>query len=135
MESGNSFDGSIIEATFFTPFFSFGDPRVRKTFYKLGTYTDPVGSVSGTTTLKLDFDEPNLVQPAGSTITNTASGTGVYGTSTYGSGTFGDRLVALFVNPLVGSGFTASIQYTFKNTDPPFSMDAMTIEFLPNDRQ
>jgi hypothetical protein len=41
MESGNSFDGESIAATFATPYVPFNDPRLRKTFYKLYLYTDP----------------------------------------------------------------------------------------------
>lgn len=135
MESGNSFDSGNIEATFFTPFYSFGDPRVRKTFFKLALYTDPEGSLVGTATLKLDFDEPSIIQPSGISFGNVTTGAALYGAAAYGTAVFGSKVVSLFTGQLVGSGFTASMQYTFKDTNPPFSMDAMTIEFLPNDRQ
>lgn len=135
MESGNSFDGSPITAFYSTPFFSVQDPRVRKTFYKLTTYVDPEGSITGTVTPKLDFDEPNLAQPQPIGLTNTTGVAAFYGVSTYGTGIYGGKLRYAFTSQLVGSGFTFSLQYTFESTDPPFSLDAVTIEFASNDRQ
>jgi hypothetical protein len=135
MESGNSFDGSAIPAFYSTPFFSVLDPRIRKTFYKLTTYVDPEGSITGTVTPKLDFDEPNLAQPAPIGLTNTTGVAAFYGVSTFGSGVYGGKLRYAFTSQLVGSGFTFSLQYTFESTDPPFSLDAVTIEFASNDRQ
>lgn len=135
MESGNSFDGSSIQAFYSTPFFSVTDPRLRKTFYKLTTYVDPEGSITGVVTPKLDFDEPNLAQPAPIGLTNTTGVAAFYGVSTYGTGLYGGKLRYAFTSQLVGSGFTFSLQYVFDSTDPPFSLDAITIEFDNNDRQ
>lgn len=135
MESGNSFDEENIVATFSTPFFSINDPRVRKTIYKLTTFIDTEGSVAGTATLKFDFDEPNVIQPNPVTIANTTTTVSFYGVSTYGSGSFGGKLVTVFDNQVVGSGFTVSVQYIFEGTDPPFSLDAATLEFAAHDRQ
>lgn len=135
MESSNSFDGNPILALYSTPFFSVSDPRLRKTFYKLTTYVDPEGSVIGTVTPKLDFDGPNLAQPAPISLTNTTGRAAFYGVSTYGVGSYGSKLRYTFTSQLVGSGFTLSLQYAFESTDPPFSLDAITIEFASNDRQ
>lgn len=135
MEKGNSLDGEDIISTFYTPFFSFTDPRIRKTFYKLNTYVDPMGSVTGTVALKLDFDQPGTIQPNSLTISNLSSPASFFGTSTFGASTYGGRLVTLFNNQLVGSGFTASLAYNFQGQHPPFSLDAIVVEFQPNDRQ
>lgn len=141
MESENSFDGANIKAFFYTPYFSFGDPRMRKTFYKLTTFLDPEGSISGSVTPKLDFDETSslqpepLIQPQPVTFDNEADAASFYGSATYGSASFGGNLQYVFVNQLIGSGFTFSLQYEFDSTDPPFSLDAITIELAGNDRQ
>lgn len=135
MESGNSFDGSNIPAYFSTPYFSINDPRIRKTFYKLTTYVDPEGSVSGNFTPKLDFDQEGTVQPAQIEISNTTTTVSFYGISSYGTGAYGGKLKYTFTSQLVGSGFTISFQYFFDSTDPPFSLDALALEFATNDRQ
>jgi len=135
MESGNSFDGGNILASFSTPFFAMGDPRIRKTMYKLSTYIDPEGSVDGNATLKFDFDEPNKIQPTSVPIANTTATVAFYGVSSFGAGSYGGKLVSVFNNQVVGSGFVVSIQYIFEGTDPPFSLDAATLEFAAHDRQ
>ncbi len=135
MESGSSFDGENIQATFSTPFFSVNDPRRRKTFYKLHTYIDPIGSVSGEASLKLDFDQPGTIQPSSVPVANVSSPAAFFGQAIFGQATYGGRLVTLFTNQVVGSGFTVSIQYRFEGTDPPFSLDAIALELATNDRQ
>ncbi len=135
MESGNSFDGSNILSSFSTPFFAMSDPRIRKTMYKLSTYIDPEGSVDGNATLKFDFDEPNKIQPTSVPIANTTATVAFYGVSSFGTGSYGGKLISVFNNQVVGSGFVISIQYIFEGTDPPFSLDAATLEFAAHDRQ
>lgn len=135
MESGNSFDGASIPASFFTPHFPISDPRIRKTFYKLSTYVDPEGAISGQVSPRLDFDQPDVVQPEPIGLNNQADSVFFYGTAVYGSSTYGGKLKYVFTSQMVGSGFTVSLQYTFDNTDPPFSLDTVIIEYLNNDRQ
>lgn len=135
MESGNSFDGANIGAYYSTPYFVVNDPRLRKTFYKLTTYVDPEGSITGNVTPKLDFDQNNVVQPPEISISNTTTTVSFYGVSSYGSSSYGGKLKYAFNNQLIGSGLTVSFQYFFDSTDPPFSLDAITIEYATNDRQ
>ena len=137
MESGNSFDGANIPATFSTPFASINDPRLRKSFYKLFLYTNPEGSVSTAVNLKLDFDDVGVIQPSTILISNPTGIVGNYGSSiaTYGSAVYGGKLKRLFETQVVGSGFTVSLQFVSDSTDPPFSLDAATLEFSTHDRR
>jgi hypothetical protein len=137
MESGDSFDGSNIQAVFYTPFVPAGDPRIRKAFYKLFLYTDPTGSVAVDVNLKLDFDDEGLIQPDTITLSNTTGTVGFYGspTATYGVVRYGTKLKRLFQTQVVGSGFTVSLQFVSDSTDPSFSLDAATLEFSSFDRR
>ena len=136
MEDGNSFDGLNIESTFATPFIPINDPRVRKTFYKSFLYTDPQGGVSFDMSLKLDFDQRNSIQPTKINFDNNTGEVAFYGNATYGStAVYSNKLVTLFETQLVGSGFTASIQIESDSTDPPFSLDAITLEYGTNTRR
>ena len=135
MESGNSFDGSNIQTTFATPHLPIQDPRVRKTFYKLFLYTDPQGSVNFDVSLKLDFDGQDVIQPAPISFANTTGVVGFYGTGTYGTISYGSKLQKLFEGQVIGSGFAVSFQFTSDNSDPPFSLDALTVEYGINDRR
>jgi len=137
LESGNSFDGANIIATFSTPFVPLNDPRVRKAFYKLFLYTDPQGSVTTSVNLKLDFDDDGVIQPETIMLSNQTGIVGFYGssTSTYGTARYGTKLKKLFQTQVIGSGFTVSLQFVSDSTDPPFSLDAATLEFSTYDRR
>ena len=136
MEDGNSFDGANIQTTFATPFMPINDPRVRKTFYKAFLYTDPQGSVSFDMSLKLDFDQKDSIQPTEIDFDNNTGQVAFYGTATFGSSAvYSTKLLTLFETQLIGSGFTGSIQFESDSTDPPFSLDAITIEFGINTRR
>ena len=135
MESGNSFDGANIQTNFSTPYLPINDPRVRKTFYKMFVYTDAQGSVSLDASLKLDFDNVGSIQPQQVSLSNSTSAVSFYGTATFGTATFGSKLKTLFESQVIGSGFVASLQFTSDSTDPPFSLDAITLEYGTNTRR
>ena len=136
MESGNNFDGANIQSTFSTPYLPINDARIRKTFYKAILYTDPQGSVSFDLNLKLDFDQQNSIQPANIVFDNATTEVSFYGNVTYGgTATYGQKLLTLFETQLIGSGFVASLQFESDSTDPPFSLDAVTLEFGINTRR
>lgn len=137
MESGSSFDGGNILASFATPFVPIQDPRIRKTLYKMVLYTDPQGGVSFSLNLKFDFDTFGSVQPDTITLSNTTSAVGFYGNSAakYGTTTYGGKLVNQFETQVVGSGFSVSLQFVSDGQDPPFSLDAATLEYAVHDRR
>lgn len=137
MESGNSFDGSNIIASFATPFVSINDPRIRKTFYKLFLYTDPQGGVTTSVNLKLDFDTQGSIQPDTIELSNEAGSVGFYGSSgaRYGSLVYGNKLVKQFETQVVGSAFSVSLQFVSDGQNPPFSLDAATLEYATHDRR
>jgi len=137
MESGNSFDGSNISASFATPYIFMDDSRMRKTIYKLLLYTDPQGSLSINANLKFDFDNIGSVQPVTVVLSNATSDVSFYGTSTakYGTTTYGAKLKKLFETQLIGSGFFVSLQFTSTGTNSPFSLDAATLEYSLHDRR
>ena len=135
MESGNTFDGANIKTTFATPHIPISDPRKRKTFYKLFLYTDPQGSVSFDVSLKLDFDSQGTIQPEPLSILNTQGVVGFFGSGIFGSTQFGTKLRKLFEAQVVGSGFTVSFQFESDNDNPPYSIDALTVEYGLNDRR
>lgn len=137
MESGNSFDGSNITASFATPYVYMNDPFIRKTFYKLNLYLNPVGSVTVSSNLKLDFDDLGSVQPETINLSNVTGNVSFYGTSLtlYGTSVYGSKLQKQFKTQVIGSGFAVSLQFISNSQDPPCSFDAATIEYATHDRR
>lgn len=129
MESGNSFDGANIPASYTTPFLSITDPTTRKNFYKMKLFFDPEGSFDVVLAVKYDFDQLNVVQPDSIEISNVSSTGAYYGTTIYGGGTYAENLKFIVDQQLVGSGFVASFKFESNSTDPPFALDAMILEY------
>ena len=135
MEQGSSFDGGNISSSFSTPYLPINDPRVRKTFYKMFLYTDPQGSVTFNSSLKLDFDQKDSIQPPQISINNSTGSVAFYGSGIFGTATFGTKLLSVFETQIIGSGFVVSLQFTSDSTDPPYSLDAITLEYGTNTRR
>ena len=137
MESGNSLDGANIPAAFSTPFMPINDPRIRKAFYKAYLYLDPQGSVTTLLNLKLDFDDADVIQPDTITLSNAAGAIGLYGgqTAVYGTSVYGEKLKNVFQTQVIGSGFAVSLQFVSQSQDPPYSLDAVTLEYSTHDRR
>lgn len=131
LDTGNTFDGTTIEASFFTPFMTIEDPRIRKTMFKTTTYYDPEGNISGNLTFKYDFQRPDVIQPlsGGGTFS-------VFGESIFGDVEYGGDPETVIETLTTGSFFTVSLQYEFDTPgDPPFIIDTAIIEYSVNDRK
>lgn len=136
MESGNSFDGLPISAIFETPFMPITDPKVRKTYYKLTTYTRFSVSTDLFLELLFDYRGVGVILPETYQLSSFGGdaiygGPGViYGISTYG----GVANVELNTN-LEGSSFVIALKYTNTSTQPSFNINFATLEFRTNERR
>ena len=83
--------------------------------------------------------------PSGTTITNIASTTITISNAltetissvriTNAGSTYGGQVQNLFKTQTVGTGFTTAIQFRSDSTDPPFSLDTVTLEYGTNTRR
>ena len=85
-----------IKGIYESPYMPIQDPTIRKTFYKLFLYTDPQGSISFDLSLKLDFDQSGVIQPAPINIQNTQGTVGFFGSGVFGTTSYGAKLIKLF---------------------------------------
>jgi hypothetical protein len=129
MESGNSFDGDNIYATFSTSHLPISDPSTRKTLFKATLFTDPSGAFSVKMTPRYDYAVTGSVQPGEVTFANAASAAKYYGTATYGDASYSGNLKYMFESNLTGSGKVVQFQFTSDSTDPPFSLDTLIIQY------
>lgn len=120
MDSGNSFDGSNIEAIYESPYMPITDPQLRKTLYKLTLYADPTGRMDLDVNFKLDFESENdlsIVQPPTISIGTAASPTV---TAIVNGATTSSTLVSLVGNvgtievgqTVVGTGISGTVKVT-----------------------
>ena len=150
LESGISFDGENIPASFFTPYLPINDPTIRKTLYAVHTYIDPDGSFNADMSLNYDFNGQDVVQPEPITLTNTLDtevdglAVGTYGLATYATYSgetllsgfiYGDAVRVTLRKQVTGSGFVVSLEYVSDGSTQPFTLDALAIEFATNSRR
>lgn len=122
MDYGNTFDGTNITATYSTPYFTFNDPKMRKTLYSLSVSTERNVDIAFTASVLLDFNESNVIQPASIAMGNTA-------------GIIGDNIGSSFETTLIGNGNNASISFVSTAANTDFSFKDLTIEYSTNDRR
>ena len=133
MESGDNFDGTGIDSSYYTPYLTLGKPLIRKTMFKKEMYFNPEGDVTGTLNLRFDFNDTAKIQP--STISFTASGGGsVFGTGVYGTATYQGAPDSIVKCQLIGSGFNVSLEFEFLTDEPPFIIDTILLEYSEDDR-
>lgn len=133
-EQGNSFNGANVYAIYKTPQFTLSDPTIRKTLYKLNTYYRIDGTTAVTVGVSLDYDDTSILQPPNYTFTNTL-GVSLYGTAVYGTDMYGGLNFPVSKNNLVGSGYTAGLIYTSNDTNAPYSINSLVLQYGVNGRR
>ena len=138
MESGNTFDGTNILASFATPFVPLNDPSVRKTIYKGTAYLKINGAFELRQTLQFDYAQAGSYQSS-EQLDSSNSATVTYGSATYGASTsiFGTAPDAIFNVQTRGSGFVVSILYETlgNNADAVFTIDSAALKYITNARR
>lgn len=133
LESGNDFDGSSISAIYQSPYLTFQDATIRKVLQKATVYT----SFEGTNTINLgvlfDFQDSSVLQPQATQL-SLSGGAAIYGTAVYDTDTYSQVSFPIFKPNLIGSGFTASMNFT-STGGAPYRIDSFQIVYAPKGRR
>jgi len=137
LESGNSFDGSDIEAIFETPYMPISDPKKRKTMYKHTLYIKPLGRLEVRCRLKFDYDKQGSPATTAFDIANGEGGGNFYGdpTSIYGTSVYGALSDSEYYNNVNGSGFVVALRYTSVSQKPAYNLNFAVLEYRENERR
>lgn len=106
-------DGSVLEATWATPWFHFGDSAVRKRLHDMVLYLDSEGQAEVQVTLKFDNDNPQTMQPEPFYLAPVIEAS-VWGDFKWGTTKYGSLVYPLDSVFLEGSG--KWVQFTFKDS-------------------
>lgn len=136
LESSSSFDGVSIKSSYWTPYYTFNDPTIRKTLYRLTMHVTPEGTFSGLVAVDFDQGVPGRVQPSVRNFNNSGGGALTWGSSgaVWGSFSYANPPDTEIRIQLIGSGRNASLQFEFNNGDP-FTIDTILLEFGINERR
>lgn len=134
LETGNTFDGTNIEAIYRSPDITFEDATIRKVFQKINIYTQVEGNFEVLLNLKLDGENTAVLQPNGQ-ILNQTGAAALYGTAVYGTDTYGEFTYPVFYRNLVGSGFTGAFLFSCANDKAPFRIDSFQVQYSVKGRR
>ena len=132
-ESGNTFAGTNIQASYRSPDLTLGDAGIRKNMQRINVNYDSEGSVSLALGVKFDFEDPATPQPADYTL-STQSTQAVYGSATYGTSAYGSDGFPIIRQSIEGSGFTAVVKIDDTSSNPPITLKGFQLEFTPGTR-
>ena len=134
-DTGNSFDGSNVEAEFQTPDMDYGDNGLRKSLYKIKANIEPEG-VQNSLNLRIryDFESGEVPQPGNFSVGNLSSaslfGTAVFGTAVFGTTTLPSKSILV-----TGSGFSNNFKFFSNDTNAPYSVNGMFVSFIAGGRR
>ena len=132
-ESGNTFSGTNIQASYRSPDLTLGDAGIRKNMQRINVNYDAEGSVSLALGVKFDFEDPSTPQPADYSL-STQSTQAVYGSATYGTSAYGSDGFPIIRQSIEGSGFTAVVKIDDTSSNPPITLKGFQLEFTPGTR-
>lgn len=129
MDTGNSFDGDVINAVYTSPQLTFDDATLRKILHKIDVYTQVEGDASTDLSTLFDFKDPDKLQTSPQTLSATG-GVATYGTAVYDTDAYGAIQFPVFKKNLHGTGFTVAFQFTSSTSDKaPHRIDSFQIQY------
>ena len=132
-ESGNTFSGTNIRASYRSPDLTLGDAGIRKNMQRINVNYDTEGEVDISLGVMFDFDNSYSPQPEPYNLT-TQSSHALYGVSTYNVATYGSEGFPIVRQPIEGSGFTAVVKIDDTSGNPPITLKGFQLEFTPGTR-
>ena len=136
--SGNSFyhSGEVakILATYKTPSFDFGDHGTRKTLNYLKLSVTPEGIVEPTLRVRYDYEDTALPQPPDYSL-DAIKSPAVFGTSVFSSAFFGASNDPTIRQAVQGSGHTANFRIRSFDTNAPYAINGLYIDYTPANRR
>lgn len=127
-ETGNTFDGSAINAKYRSPDLTLGDAGIRKNMQRVILNYAPESSISADMFLRYDYESPTSPRPAAYPL-DSDTVVAVYGISSYGTATYGGQRQPLVRQPVEGSGFAVAIRVNDNGVTAPYSLKGFQIEF------
>lgn len=132
-DSGNSFNGSNILAEYQSPDFDYGDFGTLKTLDYIKISFFPEGDITPSLRVRYDYADTDLLQPDDFSIS--ADGAAVFGTAVFGSAKFGGVEQPLVKVSLIGSGYSNSFKIFSEDTNAPYTINGLYVNYRPSGRQ
>ena len=132
-DSGDSFDGSNIDAKYQTPDYDYGDLGTLKTLHYIKMSIAPEGDITPTLRVRYNYESTDVPQPPDYNLTVDAPS--LFGSATFGSSIFGAGEQPLVRVALQGSGHSNSFRISTNDKKTPYIVNGFYIDFIPSGRR
>lgn len=137
-DTGNSFNSagivSSIDAAYQTPSLDFGDAGTNKTMRYIKLSVSPEGNIQPTLRVRFDYEDPRVAQPLDYIFDNIPLPS-VLGTALFNFNVFGAPSDPLVRKAIQGSGNTVSFIIRSNDTNSPYKVNGMYLDYSPSGRR
>jgi hypothetical protein len=132
--TGNSFNGTSIEAEYQSPDYDYGDLGTRKTLDYVKLAFTPEGDCQPSLRVRFDYDSLDSPQPADIVLTAIPK-PAIFGTALFATQKFGATEQPLVQQNLTGSGHSNFFKVFSNDTNAPYSINGLYVNYRPSGRQ
>ena len=127
-DSGNSFNGVNIAASYETPNLDFGDLGTLKTLKYIKISITPEATIQPSLDVNFDYESPDTAQPD-TIVLGSIPSPSSFGTAIFGTAIFGATNDPVIRQTLEGSGHTSSYKITSDDTRGSYTINGLYISF------
>ena len=132
--TGNSFNGTSIEAEYQSPDYDYGDLGTRKTLDYVKLAFTPEGDCQPSLRVRFDYDSLDSPQPADIVLSEIPK-PAIFGTALFGTQKLGATEQPLVQQNLTGSGHSNFFKVFSNDTNAPYSINGLYVNYRPSGRQ
>ena len=132
--TGNSFNGTSVEAEYQSPDYDYGDLGTLKTLDYVKIAFTPEGACQPSLRVRYDYDSLTSAQPA-DIVLDAIPEPAIFGTAVFGTQKLGATEQPLVRQVLTGSGHSNFFKVFSNDTNAPYSINGLYVNYRPSGRQ
>jgi len=132
--TGNSFNGTNIEAEYQSPDYDYGDLGTLKTLDYVKIAFTPEGDCQPSLRVRFDYDSLDTPQPADIVLSEIPQ-PAIFGTALFATQKFGATEQPLVRQILTGSGHSNFFKVFSNDSKAPYSINGLYVNYRPSGRQ
>ena len=133
-DSGDNFDGSAVDARYQTPDYDYGDFGTLKTLHYIKLSIGPENEVQPSLRVRFDYDSNETPQPE-DYLLDSVPAPSIFGSALFGTAKFGASEQPLVRLALQGSGYSNSFRILTNDTNAPYTINGLYIDYIPSGRR
>jgi len=133
-DSGDNFDGSAVDARYQTPDYDYGDFGTLKTLHYVKLSIGPENEVQPSVRVRFDYDSNETPQPE-DYLLDSVPAPSIFGSALFGTAKFGASEQPLVRLALQGSGYSNSFRILTNDTNAPYTINGLYIDYIPSGRR